>query len=86
MTEETLPDTVTIPPGCINVRTWWGVPTECALLCGCLALLPPLLFGSWWTGLFVLPIWGWLKYQTHKDPQFLGVWIGQLQFAKEYHG
>ena len=80
-----LTDIVEIPSGAVQTRTMLGVPTEVALLMLCLAVVPYLAFRSLWL-LLVLPVvWGFLKYQSLKDPAFLHIWAGQMQFADYYH-
>jgi type IV secretory pathway VirB3-like protein len=81
-----LADTVEIPRGAVQTRTLLGVPTEVALLMLCLAAIPFLAFRSLWTLLLLPPIWGFLKWQALKDPAFLRIWAGQIQFAAYYHG
>lgn len=79
-----LTDTVDIPSGAVQTRTMLGVPTEVALLMLCLAAIPFLALRSLWI-LAVLPVvWGFLKYQAHRDPAFLQIWAGQMQFADYY--
>ena len=81
-----LPETVTIPPGLVKTRTMLGVPTEAALVTLVLGAIPIVAFQSFW----VLPVpvlgWAFLRYQSAKDPAFLSLWAGQLQFAAYYHG
>lgn len=78
-------DTIEIPSGAVQTRTLLGVPTEVALLVLCLGAIPYLAFRTLWL-LLVLPlVWGFLKYQSLKDPAFLNIWAGQMQFAAYYH-
>jgi type IV secretory pathway VirB3-like protein len=81
-----LADTVEIPSGAVQTRTLLGVPTEVALLMLCLAAIPFLAFRSLWTLLLLPPLWGFLKFQSLRDPAFLRIWAGQMQFAAYYHG
>lgn len=83
--ELTLPDTVEIPTGCVRTRTILGVPTEVTMLMLCLVAIPFLAFRSLWLLMLVPPLWGFLKYHAVKDPSFLRLWAGQLQFADYYH-
>jgi type IV secretory pathway VirB3-like protein len=80
----TLADTVEIPSGAVQTRTMLGVPTEVALLMLCLAAIPFLAFRSLWVLVLLPPIWGFLRFQAHKDQAFLKIWAGQLQFAQYY--
>jgi type IV secretory pathway VirB3-like protein len=81
-----LADTVEIPSGAVQTRTLLGVPTEVTLLLLCLAAIPLLAFRSLWTLLLLPPLWGFCKYQALRDPAFLRLWAGQMQFAAYYHG
>jgi type IV secretory pathway VirB3-like protein len=78
------PDTVEIPSGAVQTRTMLGVPTEVALLMLCLAAMPLLAFRSLWMLLFLPLLWSFLKYQSVRDPSFLRIWAGQLQFSAYY--
>jgi len=85
MMDVELPATVEIPSGAVHTRTMLGVPTEVALLMLCLAAIPFLAFRSLWILLLLPPLWGFLKYHSLKDPAFLRIWAGQMQFADYYH-
>jgi type IV secretory pathway VirB3-like protein len=81
-----LADTVEIPSGAVRTRTILGVPTEVAMLMVCLATIPVLAFRSLWLLVLLPPLWGFLKFQSLRDPSFLRIWAGQMQFAAYYHG
>lgn len=81
-----MPETVTIPPGLVKTRTMLGVPTEAALVTLVLGALPIVAFQSFWVLPVPVLVWGFLRYQSAKDPAFLSLWAGQLQFAAYYHG
>ena len=76
---------IEIPRGCTATRTMLGVPTEVAMVVGALAIIPVLAFRSPWLLLIMPVIWGFMKYHATRDPQFLQIWSGQLQFAAYYH-
>ena len=77
--------TMEIPSGAVQTRTMLGVPTEVAVLMLCLGAIPYLAFRTLWM-LLVLPLlWGFVQYHARKDPAFLTIWAGQMQFADYYH-
>lgn len=76
--------------GAIRVRTLCGVPTMALICLGCLAA--GLLYftpGGWVVRLAISvasgAVWGWLKWQTKRDPQWMQTWWQHLHVKDVYH-
>jgi type IV secretory pathway TrbD component len=41
---------------------------------------------NFWTLLIAIPEWGFLRYQSWKDPLFLNTFAGQLRYKQYYTG
>lgn len=81
-----LPMRVKIPSGCVQPRLVCGVPLEAVLLLVLLIAVPYLALRIWQVIFLVPVVWGFFKFQSRRDPQFLSVWKGQMSFAKIYYG
>lgn len=81
---DTLPDTVVIPRGAVQHRMLARLPLELTLLLGGGVLTFCLAFHSFWPLLVVVPLWGFCKWHTRKDPLFHKTWSGQLSYKQYY--
>ena len=70
--------------GATKIRTLLGVQTELAVLVGVLALGPVAAFWSWWPVPALAALWLFLRWQTRKDPQCVGVWVSHLTLEAHY--
>jgi hypothetical protein len=84
--ERLVPDTAGICQGAIRTRTLLGVPTSVSIGLGAVLLILVLVWGHWWTCLPGFVVYGWLRWQTKKDPLWLRSWWEHLHVADEYHG
>lgn len=85
MEEQTEHFVVAIPTGCTQPRLTMGVVTEAALGLIGLAIVLFLAFRSVWLEVPLIPIWGFLRYQSKQEPLFLAMWAGQVTFKQYYH-
>jgi hypothetical protein len=79
-----LPETVHIPKGAWHVRTLAKLPLEVTLMLGGSTLLFCLAFHAFWPLLVIVPLWGFAKWHTRKDPHFHKTWSGQLSYKPYY--
>jgi type IV secretory pathway VirB3-like protein len=77
-------DSAEICQGAVRKRTLLGVPTELAISVLCFALMPVLMFWSWWLVPPLAGLWLFLRHQTKKDPQCVQVWLSHLWLDKHY--
>lgn len=77
-------DTIEIPSGTVQVRLILGVPAEAAILMLALGMMAWLGFNNPLLLLPLLPIWGFLRWQSYRDPHFLALWAGALT-CKPYY-
>jgi type IV secretory pathway TrbD component len=79
--------TVEIPSGLIQPRLLSGVPLPAALVLGCVPLVIGYTLGLWYGALSLLPlmpVWGFLRYWTKKDPHWCEAWLLHRQYATLY--
>jgi type IV secretory pathway VirB3-like protein len=81
---ESFPATVKISKGSWKVRTLARLPLEASLVLGGATLLFCLAFHTLWALLVVVPLWGFFKWHTRKDPRFLQTWSGQISYKRYY--
>jgi type IV secretory pathway VirB3-like protein len=79
-------DRADICQGAIRPRTLLGVPTS--LMIGGIVLTGIMVYltSSWWILPPALAVYGWLKWQTKKDPLWLQTWWRHLQHRPVYEG
>jgi len=77
---------IEIPTGAVHQRTLAGLPLEATLLVGLSVALPWLAFHSLWALLTAVPVWGFLKFNSWKEPLFLKFWAGELSYKAYYNG
>ena len=79
-----LQEVVLIPRGTVHQRTLARLPLELTLLLGGGVMTFCLAFHSFWPLLVVVPMWGFCKWHTRKDPVFHKTWSGQLSYKTYY--
>ena len=88
MRDEAFPLTIEIPCGLVQPRLLSGVPIAAALGVGCLPVTVAVAMGFWYGCLAVvpcLPLWGFLRYWTKRDPGWCDAFLRHVQFAPYYH-
>lgn len=83
---EGLQELVKIPKGSWKVRTLAKLPLEATLLLVGSVLFFCLAFQTLWGLGALVPVWGFFKWHTRKDPSFLQKWSGQLSYKRFYRG
>lgn len=69
---------IEIPSGTVQSRLVFGIPAEAAWLMFMLACMTWWVFKNPWLMIPLVPIWGFLKFQSYRDPHFLSLWAGAL--------
>jgi hypothetical protein len=88
MSAEGFPLSVEIPSGLVQPRLLSGVPIAAALGLGCLPIILAVAMGFFYGCLAVMPlipVWGFLRYWTKKDPGWCDAWLLHVQYAPYYH-
>jgi type IV secretory pathway VirB3-like protein len=80
-----VPAVVAIPSGSVNKRLPLGIPIMALALMSIVALEPLFLLKTLWGFVPCVPLWGFFRYHTKKEPLFLEIWVGQFFYKNYYH-
>jgi type IV secretory pathway TrbD component len=78
------PTVAKIPSGSVATRLPLGVPLKALAVVALVIVGPLFLFHTLWGFPISLPVWGFLRYHTKKEPLFMEIWAGQLSYKTYY--
>lgn len=78
-------DTMEIAAGLVHTRLPFGMVPAAAAVLAFLGVSLGYMLASPWLLIPLIPAWGFVRYQSAKEPLFLTFWISAMTFKGYYH-